>query len=296
MARLAAPVVFLILTYNQPALAERLIARLVDTDEAVTVVHHDATGTAPPTMPAGGRALLVPDPIAVGWGTMENNDAIVNSMRWIRREIPDYSWIVVISGQDYPVVHPRAIEAELRASQADVYMRWEFIPPFARKRSTDWQRGMSHRYYWRLAPGTTRPVPFPRLRSYFDGVGVFAGSNWSTFSRRAIDRIFDEPELVAYLRKRFMGTLAPSEAFFQTLVMNSPIGLSVVNDERRYYRFPETGDASHPYVLTLDDLDAILARKAWFARKIEEGVSDELLDRLDELNSAGLEAPARDQP
>jgi hypothetical protein len=198
--------------------------------------------------------------------------------------VPDFSWVVPISGQDYPVMSPQAIEAELLAAEADVFMRWEFTPPFARRHLTDWQRATSHRYYWRVAPGTTRPIPVPRLRHYVDGVGVFAGSVWTTFGRRAVDRILDDTDGLDYLRRRFGRTMCPSEAFFQTMLMNSPFGLRIVDDDRRFYDFPKTGGSGHPRVLGLDRLDELVAGNFQFARKVEQEASAPLLDALDELH------------
>ncbi len=198
----------------------------------------------------------------------------------------------MLSGQDYPAISPQLIEAELLASDADAFIQWEFIPPFARRGSTDWQRGMSHRYYWHLVPGRTRPIPVPRVRAYADGVGVFAGSQWWSLGRRSVDRILNGASCTEYLlRRRFRTTLLPDEAFFQTALLNSPLGLNLVNDHRRFYRFPKTGGSGHPDILTIHDFDSILASRPFFVRKVDEGVSDELLDRLDEENGEGSQGP-----
>jgi hypothetical protein len=234
-----------------------------------------------PALP-GDRAILAPDRHDCRWGDISIATAILHTMGWIREAIPDFSWVVLVSGQDYPAMAPRRIEAELLGSQADAFIHWEFVPPIARRRSTDWQRGTSHRYYWHLAPGTHRPIPLPRLRFYGDGVGVFAGQTWWNLGRRAVDRILENPEMTRYLaQRRFRSTLVPDEAFFQTALLNFPADLHLVNSHRRFYRFPKTGGSAHPETLTIRDLDAILASGAFFARKVDEDASGELLDRLD---------------
>jgi hypothetical protein len=284
---MSGPVVFLVLSYHKLELLDRLVRRLLETDSAIVVVHHDARAAEVPELPQSDRAMLIPDPLPGGWGSMATVNATVESMRWVREAIPDYSWIVLVSGQDYPTMTPRGIEAELLASSADVFMRWEFIPPFATRRSTDWQRGMSHRYYWHYVPGTHRPVPVPRLRFYRDGVGVFAGSLWMNLSCRAVDRVLAERELRDYLgERRFSSTLVPEESFFPTVLMNSPIGLGIVNDQRRFLRFPKTGGSAHPETLTMRHLDSMRASNAFFARKVDEDASAELLDALDELTAS----------
>jgi hypothetical protein len=275
-------VVFLVLSHHKIPLVERLLHRLAETENAVSVVHHDATSATLPALPDNGRAMLVPDRRACEWGDISVSKAILHSMHWIREEISDFSWIVLVSGQDYPAMSPRSIESELLESQADAFIHWEFVPPVARRRSTDWQRGTSRRYYWVRVPGTHRFVHLPRLRSYVDGVGIFAGQAAWNLGRRAVERILDDRDLTDYLeQRRLRSDLCPDEALFQTVLLNSPAGLHLVNDHRRFYRFPKTGGAAHPETLTIRDLDAILASGAFFARKFDEPASGELMDRLD---------------
>lgn len=279
-----APVVFLVLSHHRPALVERLAGRLADTETAITVVHHEPKAARQPVLPAGGRALSVPGAISVQWGRMTLVDALVLSMRWIVDTVGDFSWIVVLSGQDYPLVSARRIEAELQASPADAFMRWEFVPPFPGRLSTPYQRASYRRHYWWRVPGTSRYVPLLRPSFYRDGVGMYGGSVWSTFGRRAVERILGQEAMRTYLRdRRLRRMLVPDESFFQTVLMNAPHGLDIVNDDRRFYRFLEAGGAPHAEVLTMGYLDELRQSRAHFARKFEEGASGELLDHLDEL-------------
>jgi len=63
-----------------------------------------------------------------------------------------------------------------------------------------------------------------------------------------------------------------------------------VCSHRRFYRFVKDGGAAHPETLTIEDLDAIQASGAFFARKVDLGASAELLDRLDSQH-AGSSSP-----
>jgi hypothetical protein len=270
------------MSHRQPALLERLLGRLAETESAITVVHHDAKAKDLPRLPAGGRTVLIPQPADCGWGDMGIVNATLRCMRWIRQNVPDFSWIVLISGQDYPVLAAREIERQLLVSTADGFLRWEFVPPFVSARSTDWQRGTSHRYYWHLAPGTHRPIPVPRLKAYCDGTGVHAGSQWWNLGHRAVERILDDSAMLDHLSRRFRSVLLPDEAFFQTILLNAPTGLQLDCRDRRFYRFPKHGGSAHPETLTIRDLDVIVGSGAFFARKVELPLSAELLDALDE--------------
>jgi hypothetical protein len=277
-------VVFLVLSHHKPNLVERLVARLSETRSAVTVVHHDAKAAAEPSLPADARALFVPKPYSVGWGDLTLVTTTLRCMWWIREEISDVSWIVLISGQDYPAMSPRSLEAELLESDADAFIGWDYIPPVARRSSTDWQRHASRRYYWHRVPGHSRAVPVPRLRFFFDGIGLFAGSQWWNLGRNAIDRVLDDAARSEYLLRRLRSPRVPDEAFFQTVLLNNARGLRLVNSHRRFYRFAV--GSPHPRTLTISDLDEILASRAFFARKVDNAISEELLDRLDAQTSA----------
>jgi hypothetical protein len=277
-------VVFLVLSHHQPSLVKRLVERLSDTGTALTVVHHDPRAPEPLSFNASARAMLIPHAASVDWGAMNTVTVTLACLRWIRREIPNVGYVALLSGQDYPVMSPRSVEAELLSTEVDAFIHWEIVPSKAGQMSSDWQRGASRRYYWHRVPGRFRPVPVPRLRRFFDQVPIFAGSQWWNLSRIALDRILDaEPRLEYLTRSRFKGTYLPDEAFFQTALLNAPVGLRIANDHRRFYRFPRTGGAGHPEILAIRDLDAILASNAFFARKMDELESRELLDRLDTL-------------
>jgi hypothetical protein len=203
-------------------------------------------------------------------------------MRWIRQEFPSFAWIVLLSGQDYPAMSPRAIEVELLSCEIDAFIHWERVPRLPTHRSTDWQRGTSRRYYWHRVPGHFRPLPVPRIRAFVEDRSTFAGSQWWNLGRRAVDRILDATELTDYLlSSRFRSTWCPDEAFFQTALLNTPRGLKLINSHRRFYRFPRDGRSAHPETLADLDFHDILSSGAFFARKVHDVVSAKLLDRLD---------------
>jgi hypothetical protein len=286
-------VVFLVHSHHKRTSLERLVERLADTSTALTVVHHDRAAEVRPSLAGNQRAMFVPEPQRIEWGRLSVPGAVLSSLKWIRREIPSVHYVLLLSGQDYPAMSPRSIEAELLATDVDAFISWEVIPPLSGSLSSDWQRGASRRYYWHRVPGRFRPVPVPRLRHFFDQVPIFAGSIWFNLGRRALDRILDDEARLAYLTdRRFRGTMLPGEAFFQTALLNAATGLTIANDHRRFFRFPTWGAAAHPETLSLDDLDAIRSSGAFFARKVDEAESHELLDRLDQ--SSGYQASARE--
>jgi hypothetical protein len=69
----------------------------------------------------------------------------------------------------------------------------------------------------------------------------------------------------------------PDESFFQTILLNSPLAGSVVDDDLHYADWSE--GRSHPRTLGLADLDRVLASGELFARKFDD---QRVLDAIDE--------------
>ena len=68
---------------------------------------------------------------------------------------------------------------------------------------------------------------------------------------------------------RFFNVLIPDELFFQTLIMNSTLRDSVVNDNLRYLDWSRE---PAPAVLGVGDVDRMLGSDKLFARKFDETV------------------------
>jgi hypothetical protein len=71
------------------------------------------------------------------------------------------------------------------------------------------------------------------------------------------------------------------EAWLTTVLLNGDPELEVVNDRRRYVRWP--GGTPHPAVLGPDDLPALRESNAFFARKVDPAAWPQACDLLDEL-------------
>jgi len=74
----------------------------------------------------------------------------------------------------------------------------------------------------------------------------------------------------------FLHTIIPTEAFVHTVLANS--GLRLSNDHRRYAVFDPPSSAS-PRVFGLEDVEALLATGANFARKFDDVRVLDAIDR-----------------
>ena len=222
---------------------------------------------------------LEPRPIA--WGHGSQLLAVLHGLRALQGRT---EWVVLLSGQDYPV-RPIA-EIEARLGGVDAYVQTAPVQPLT------WRRGaadeFARRYRMRWRPATARVAklaakadPLVHVRTLPSGtylglrahppLAPFHGSDWFTLSRRAVDAVLNAPRPVL---DHFLHTIVPTEAYVQTVLANS--GLRLHPDNRRYVRFDP--GSPNPRMLALEDLDAALASGADFARKID---APQVLDALD---------------
>jgi hypothetical protein len=306
----AGRVLYLLATYHLPEQVRRLVAALrAGSPAAPIVIHHDTTRSSLDTArlaqyPPVRRVRTTPAP---RWADGSFVDAMLGSLQWIERRF-DYAWIVVLSGQDYPLRPLAAIESELLSLHADaaIGVQDEVRDDPA---SRHWSR-----YFWahRRLPRWTAPLlrsggvsallrrlnksrPWIGLRFDPDGspklgrrlrrtpfgpsYRCYKGTLWGSYSRRAVrhllETVRERPELLAHFRR----THAADEGFFPTLLVNDP-GLEVLRTTRRYIDWRERG--RHPRTLGLADLPRMLASGQDFARKLDITVDAALLDALDE--------------
>jgi hypothetical protein len=108
------------------------------------------------------------------------------------------------------------------------------------------------------------------------GLQPYFGSGYWTLHRTAIEyvRAFlrDHPTYQPF----FEQVRVPDEMFFQTILLNSPLAGTIVNDDLRFIKWPG------PAVLTGADLEELLAAPDLYARKFDETVDAAVLDAIDE--------------
>lgn len=270
-------VAYLIISYAGQV--ERLVATLrAGSPDAVIAVHHD-----PRLRPLGEVDALRLGPWPIEWGHGSQLAAILRCLRELR-ERADFDWLVMLSGQDYPVRPVQDIEASFRG--ADAFIETHPVAPRSWRRGRSDEFARRYRYRWRpvsprVATLVARADPLAHMRRLPSGtyIGVparpplrpYRGSDWFTLSRIAVDTVLAaDPEY-------FLHTLVPTEAFVQTVLANSRLLLH--GDYRRFTRF-DPGSAN-PRVLTLADVDVAVTSGADFARKFDDpAVLDEIDRRL----------------
>lgn len=303
--------IYLVLSHGKAEQLFRLVQTLrAGSPDSAIVLHHDAKGD-----PLDENALLelggiffVKPQVFVEWGTASQLDSLLRSINFALKNL-DFSWLSVLSAQDYPLRPLAAIEDELRDSPFDAFVDAAPVAPSA------W---VSARYFMQY-----RPLPrlryanlFPRqLFSAIDWfcdqlndrqslihieggprdtskhLGIrtknhpfsshftcFKGSDWFTLSQRAADYLLafghKRPEIFEYYRRTFI----PSESYYQTVLCNAN-ELKICNDNRRFILWGR--ESPHPKTLTLTDFDAMTLSGKDFGRKFDTKVDSAVLDALD---------------
>jgi hypothetical protein len=277
-------VAVVVLSHRGSAQVARLVSRLEKSGrDMVTAVHHDPR-SEPLRLRPSSSVALVPDPVPCPWGKPGRLEALRRSLRWLKDNVPTLSWALVVSGQDYPIRTMASIEDELASARCDAFIRHFRLDSDPSQDVHHWQTKMRRRYlYRRRFPGLPKSVelPWPRRNPFHDGFGLYAGDLWMNLSVRAVDKMLDSPlhePLVRYLQR----APVPDEAALVTLALSGEPELAVVNELRRYIRWPG-GGVRHPAVLGPADVPAMRASSAFFARKLDPQAWPEAFDSLDEL-------------
>jgi hypothetical protein len=113
-------------------------------------------------------------------------------------------------------------------------------------------------------------------------VRAYAGSQWWNLSREAVEYVLGFVDRHPDFRRYHEHTLLTEEIFFQSALVGAGFEGrdDLVNDNLRFMRWP--AGQSHPRVLGVDDLPAMLASGKLFARKFDPGTDAEVLVRLRE--------------
>ena len=283
-------VVYIVISHRNPEQVVRLVRVLREGPAARVLVRHD-----PRWEPLDGEGLEaaggepVEDRIKARWGGWSYLQLIVSCLREAAaRHDPD--WVLVLSGQDYPLRPLADIEADLEASPADA--RLGLVRPVETRRPAvgddEFFLRCRYRHYARprvfpsSLPGPIRPLAYSRDLPPLVGVrriepaplAFFSSADWVTLGRTGLRAVLDASE-DRRLTRHFRRVAVPSESFFASVLFTNPT-LIIERDNRRFSPF--AAGSPHPDTLTSDDYDRLVASGADFARKFDDPA---VLDALD---------------
>lgn len=311
---------YVILTYNFPDLLGRTIRTLAG-PESWFYIHVDKrVGIAPFRRQTAGqpqvRFLDDGERIESKWGHISTVDAALKTIRKIREEHPHEreGYIVLLSGQDYPIRSRRYILEFLGAHASTTYMQTEKVP-YANLREGGVNRTRDAYFHLggrnivrirRLKIDKENAVSFYKILRYrpsriFGAIGAFftrrkfpllgygqyVGEFWCGFPLAVGDLLLDftkeHPEYRAFHRR----TLIPEECFFQTIAANNRDRLpGPLASETLHYI--DWSDTHTPATFSMRHRDSLLRviesqPEMLFARKFDDSTQSgrEILDFID---------------
>jgi hypothetical protein len=216
----------------------------------------------------------------VGWGNFSMVDATLVSMQEILDSQKVYTHINLMSGQDYLLKRIEVIEAFYFANPDKSFMAYRSI-------NNDWQEAKKRLVKYNLGDLS---IPFKFAAQVIANVFLpnrripenmepYGRSQWVTLTpasiKYVIEFINEKPEALKF----FKWIWAVDEIIFQTILLNSPLKETIVNENKRYIKFENNN--LNPKILTISDAENLLKSDKFIARKFSNQVDSKIFDILD---------------
>ncbi len=279
-------IVYSIFDYQNPKRIARLINRL-NSESDYFYVHFD-TSIGREKFYAWKKVLeescpksnlQVVSEVRCAYGTFGLVDANLNAMRFY--ENVDYDFYIDLSGDSYPLKPQKVLKKKLVEKNSALIDYFE-IP------HSEWYQGGLHRLNNKYYCVPIKKYPYvrffkiPRLRKGLPGgLKPYGGLGNRCLQKKHVQYLLkfidDNPSVVSFFRRVW----GPGEIFYQTILLNSPLKDSIINDSIMYVDFSE--GKSNPKMLTSADLEVIKNSGKLFARKFSSSVDDKVLDLIDDM-------------
>jgi hypothetical protein len=287
---------YLILVHTDPKQVYRLCATLLLDEQADIYIHVDLKSGedfSACQQLSSGRIRFVSERYRVYWAGFNMVLATLALMKAAVEARVGYHHLVLISGHDYPLRHPRAINEDLFNSRFP-----QFINRINALDSVDYYIHQVTRFHFRdgwiplpipdkilrkLATISVRPI----RRSLPKDLVPCEGSQWWALTEECVRCLLTMVRERPELSRLYRYAMAPDEHFFHTLVQNSPFVTEAAPI------MPYTGKGMwkkanihviHPSlkkIYTLADFDELMATGKLFVRKVNTLQSTPLMDKLD---------------
>jgi hypothetical protein len=233
------------------------------------------------------RAILIKKRVSVVWGEYSITEETLNSLHQIVEEQFDFSHVVLISGQDYPVKSNEEIDDFFEKNTGKNFMECLLITETNKYSPYIWRYDRKHfpsgrvwerkiHTLWKLTYKffTGKEYKIEMINNYTP----YWGSQWWNLTKECVEYVLEKAE-DKKITTFFTTTWCSDEVFFQVLLMNSFLKDTIVNDDLRCIDW--TNCKNSPRNLNNEDYDKIISSGKLFCRKIETGVSGVLVEKLE---------------
>jgi hypothetical protein len=268
---------YIISAYVNLSQVDRLIQRL-EHEGAVFFVHVDKK-TSDEEYETLARALMdIPsarllERHACYWGGFGHVRATLKGIdQLFVRRVP-FDYVVLLTGQDYPIKSNDFIDRFFTENRGTSFMGFDALP-------TRWwspRGGLDRIEYWHLRL-YGRHFRFPLKRRFPRGLRAFGGGAYWCLSKECIEYVHrfvaERPDFIQF----FKHVDIPDEIFFQTVIMNSELRDTMVNDNLRYIDWTR---GRRPAILESGDFDRLRESSKLFARKFDVRHDENVLNLVD---------------
>jgi len=206
------------------------------------------------------------------WGGYSMVQAELDGINFLLNIGAHWDYFINLSGQDYPLKSQKIIREFLTENNSKNYIK------IADQRDI-------------------RPETMNRIENYFDEVGnkispltykrefmkditPYIGGQWMILTRDCCTFICTSTEVKKF-ENYYKNTLIADESFFQTVLMNTKFAGKLVNDDKRAIIWIPDGDIKlRPKTFTIDDLDFLNSENHLFARKFDDNVDKEIINKI----------------
>lgn len=270
---------YIISAYQRLGQLARLVRRL-EGDDTIVLVHVDRKTDASEYRALVERTKDLSSVVFLErhrchWGGFGHVRATLKGIDALLERRDPFEYAILLTGQDYPIKPLAGIQAFFGRARGQSFMSYSSLP------SASWSpRGGLDRIEYAHLRLWGRHVQSPFKRSLPAGLRPYGGGAYWCLARAAVEYVADfvarRPDVVEFFRNVDI----PDELFFQTILLNSELGATIVNDNLRYIDWTR---GRRPAVLTVADFDALRTSAKLFARKFDVEQDEEVLDLIDTL-------------
>ncbi len=271
-------IAYFILVHRYPEQFKRLF-RAIYVPGQFYVVHVDKSAGKPLQddiaaflAPYQGAAML-PARRAM-WGGYSLVDAELRGMAKLLSMSADWKYYINLSGQDFPLKSQAYIRDFLMAHNGQQFIR----AVNQRRVRPDTMNRISHVFIEALGHIVRTGLPRP----FMAGVTPYIGTQWKAVSRQFCDYVCND-ERASRFKRFYRHSFIADEAFFQTVMLNSPSFGRMMNDDLRMIDWVPDGDIKlRPRNFGTPDAARLRASHDLFARKFDSQEDPEILGLLEQ--------------
>lgn len=264
-----------ILAHKEPLLLMKIVKRL-QSDNVEIFIHLDKKCNISDYKNVPG-VTFINKREKVYWGGRSMVKAMYNLIEYVLLN-SNCDYLLFISGEDYPIVLPKHYENYININYN--YLEYEKLP-----RKSWYLDGLNRIKYYYLfrSPKSYLSKICIKIQEAF-GIekkisylpyNIYGGSQWININRITAEYIIKNWR--SYYNF-FKFCLIPDEMIFQTIILNSILCETVINQNFRYLKYQKNG--SNAAYITVDDVPEIIKRKPLFCRKVNKQIITEILNNI----------------